>query len=196
MEKKKLVLFDFDGTITTKDSFPLFFKFTFGGFKFYSGFLLFTPLFLLHKLKLYDGGKLKEAIQSFYLKGIEKSKIEKMGERLIQKLIADNIIKKEFTNKIETYISDGAEVVVVSASPDLWIKPFCELYKIKYLCTELAYNESKFTGNFSTPNCNHNQKKVRILEKYSLEKYEAVIVYGNSKDDECMMELATEKIWV
>ncbi|HXB40016.1 MAG TPA: HAD family hydrolase [Bacteroidia bacterium] len=196
MEKKKLVLFDFDGTITTKDTFPLFFKFTFGTLRYYSGFSLFAPLFLLYKLKLYEGGKLKERILSHYLKNKPQNEMQEMGKNYFDFLMKNNIIKREFLEKIEFYKKEGFCVAVVSASPDLWIKLFCTQYQIDCLCTELQYLSSVFSGKLKTKNCNGEEKRTRVKEHYNTNEFDEIVIYGDSPGDKKMMELATTKVWV
>ncbi|MDP2386926.1 MAG: HAD-IB family hydrolase [Bacteroidota bacterium] len=194
---KTLALFDFDGTITTKDTFPLFFKFAFGPSRFYLGFSLFLPYFILHKLSLFDGEAFKIKLLSFYLKGKQKQWIEKVGSDFINQLHAKNIIKTDFLSKINTFKAAGADVVVVSASPDAWVKAFCEKHGVQFLCTQLAYNNDVYTGKLIGNNCNGPEKKNRILKAFDLSSYSHIIVFGDSKvGDKEMMELATEKNWV
>jgi len=194
---KTLALFDFDGTITTKDTFPLFFKFTFGSFYFYLGFSLFIPLFVLFKLKLYDAEKFKVKMISFYLKGKQKDWIEGKGKEFIQHLATANIIKTEFINKINEFKRTGADVAVVSASPDAWIKQFCKQHTITCVCTQLAYTNNVYTGKLNGNNCNGVEKKSRVAIQFNLSAYSNIIVFGDSVEgDGAMMELATEKNWV
>lgn len=195
-KKKQLVLFDFDGTITTKDTFPLFFKFTFGALKFYSGFFLHLHLFLFFKLKIYDAGKLKSSILSYYLKNKKQDEIKLMGDSFISFLIEKEIIKKEFLGKINNYKNEQQTVSVVSASPDLWVKIFCDRMAIDCICTELKYSSTIFSGKLNTENCNGVEKKNRILQHFKLEEFDEIIVYGDSTGDKEMMELATQKNWV
>ena len=195
-KKKKLVLFDFDCTITTEDTFLLFFKFTFGTIKFYTGFALHLPLFLFLKLKMYDAGKLKKSILSFYLKNKKQDEMKIMGDNFVKFLLEEGIVKKEFLDKISKYKKEEYEISIVSASPDLWIKPFSESVKIDFICTELEYVENIFSGKLSSENCNHEEKKNRILKRYKLEDFDEIIVYGDNAGDKYMMELATKKNWV
>lgn len=57
MEKKIVVAFDFDGTITTKDTLLEFIRFSKGAMAFFLGFLLHTPYLILFKLDLYQNWK-------------------------------------------------------------------------------------------------------------------------------------------
>lgn len=192
----KLVLYDFDGTITKMDTFPEFFKYSFGKSKFLTGFFFFSPLFVLYKLNLIDGGDLKKYILNYFLKGKSKIWIDELGEKFITYLKLNFIIKEDFLTDIETFKHEGATIAVVSASPDIWVEKFCLQHNIDCICTELEYIENIFSGNFKSNNCNGPEKKKRVLEKFDLTKYSDVIVYGDSQGDKFMMELATVKKWV
>jgi HAD superfamily phosphoserine phosphatase-like hydrolase len=194
---KTLVLFDFDGTITTKDSFPLFFKFSFGDFYYYLGFFFFTPLFVLLKLKLLDAEKLKIKILSFYLKGKSREWIEEKGKDFILYLFKNEIVKKEFITLMNEYKLKNAEIAVVSASPDAWVKIFCDNMNVVCLCTKLKYLNNIFVGKLIGPNCNGTEKKTRILKQFNLSEFSEIIAYGDSeKGDGEMMKLANVVNWI
>jgi hypothetical protein len=71
MEQKRIIIaFDFDGTITSRDTFFEFIKFIKGEKRFYTGLLLYSPLLIAYKMKLYPNWKVKEKIFSYFFKGI------------------------------------------------------------------------------------------------------------------------------
>ena len=77
--KKGLAVFDFDGTITSKDSFLEFIKYTHSSFKLYLFLFLISPLIVLYFLKLYPNQKLKTIIFSFFYKGKSEKALLKKG---------------------------------------------------------------------------------------------------------------------
>ena len=89
---------------------------------------------------------------------------------------------------------NGETVVVVSASADIWLRPFCTQEGFELLCTELEFLEGKFTGQFTTPNCKGPEKVLRIQSAYKLQDFKKIWAYGNSKGDTEMFELA-EKVF-
>lgn len=193
---KTLVLFDFDGTITSKDTFPLFFKFSFNYIKFLLGFFLHLHKYFLHKINIINAETLKLSILIYFLKGRNIYWIHEKGKHFIDYLETKQIIKPEFITKINQFKNQNAEIYVVSASPEIWIKQFCLKHQIKFICTELEYCNHIFVGKFSTKNCNYLEKKNRILNEIQINDYSQIIVYGDSSGDEEMMSLATSKNWV
>ena len=74
--KRTLYLFDFDGTLTNKDTLFDFLKFSFSKVYFIN-YLLFMPLFVVSKLKIIDPGKVKEKFISQFMKGLSTHQIDK-----------------------------------------------------------------------------------------------------------------------
>ncbi|MBK7666561.1 MAG: HAD-IB family phosphatase [Sphingobacteriaceae bacterium] len=193
---KTLVLFDFDGTLTKRDTFPQFVFFSQGYFKGLLGFLIFSPYVFLFLAKLMDGAKLKEKLVAFYFKGQKEEELNLHGKVFIEKLSAESGFNLNVSKKLENYKSQNHTICIVSASLDIWIKPFCESYGIDYLCTELEYLNGISSGKLKTPNCNREEKAVRIKRKYNLVDYSNIIAYGNSGGDKAMFDLATKTNFV
>ena len=66
--KKTVYLFDFDGTITTKDTFIEVIRHAKGTWKWLFGFLLFSPILVLMKLHLKPNWKAKQRIFAYFFK--------------------------------------------------------------------------------------------------------------------------------
>ncbi len=64
---RKIYAFDFDGTLTTKDTLLEFIRFAKGSRQMFCGFLLFSPLLLLMKLHLYPNWKAKQQVFSYFI---------------------------------------------------------------------------------------------------------------------------------
>jgi len=92
-------------------------------------------------------------------------------------------------------INEDSKVVIVSASISNYLKPWCDEMGFDLIPTELEVIDGKLTGRFSTPNCNGKEKVRRIKEKYNLSEYNEIHVFGNSKGDLPMLELATHKYY-
>lgn len=194
--KKNLVLFDFDGTLTQKDTFFQFIFFTCGTFKTIMGFIVLSPLVLFYFVKIVSASSLKQKILSFFFKEKSYSFLNEKGKSFINYLHASGNLKTEIIVKMKEYQEAGDKVCVVSASPDIWIRPFAAEYIVNYICTELEYEKEKFSGQFKTKNCNGPEKAIRIKEKYKLSDFNEIIAYGNSKGDKEMFDLADKRLYI
>jgi phosphatidylglycerophosphatase C len=179
----KIYFFDFDGTITEKDSFLLF--------TFYSVSKKKYILYWLRTIILYpilSKSRLKEYFFNHF-KCLDLSNFNIICNSFSNKKI-NNTIKESFLN-----LSLNSEVVIVSASISNYLKPWCDEMGFDLISTELEVKDGKLTGKFSTPNCNGDEKVRRIKEKYDLSLYDEIHVFGNSKGDFPMLELGTHKYY-
>lgn len=189
---RSLILFDFDGTITTSDTFVRFMLFANEPIFCFFVFAKHSIRIVGAKIGLIDAGKVKEQIVKELLKGRKIGDLMQLGNSFISNLERKGIIKSSFLDCIRKHKANGAVVCLVSASLDLWLRPFCDKYEILCICTEVEFINGKCTGCFVTPNCNYEEKSNRIREEFKLSEYEYVIAYGNSKGDEAMFGLAHE----
>ncbi len=189
---KTLILFDFDGTLTKGDTFHQFIFFSKGYLKGLLGYLLFSPSIFFFLLKGMSGARLKEKLVAYFFKDETEEVLKKQGEKFIEHLKTRKEFNSELVKKLEDYKKSGETISVVSASLDVWIKPFCDKYDISCLCTELKFEEGICLGRFNTPNCNNEEKAIRINKFYNLKEYSKIVAYGNSSGDKAMFNLATE----
>ena len=184
----KLFLFDFDGTLTNKDTLFDFLQFSFPeSYKW--GFIKFIPLFLLTKFKILDAGKVKERFISYFMKGKSRSEIETLSQNYFEARKSSI-----FRPKALEYIKDLAhetDKYIVTASLDIWVKPFSKYLGVRLISTEAEFKEDIFTGKFATHNCNNKQKVERIVKEIQLSQFNEVYAFGDTKGDKYMLELST-----
>jgi HAD superfamily hydrolase (TIGR01490 family) len=189
---QKLALFDFDGTISNRDSFLEFIKFTHGSFKFYLGFFWLSPVLILFKLKCISNWKVKEIVVAYFYKGFTISKFSRLAAEFSD-VIIPRIIKPEAQTKINFHKKEGHKIIVVSASFDLLLESFCKKNEIQLLATKLEIENSRITGKLQSRNCYGDEKVRRLKEVIDLKKIDFIYAYGDSRGDREMLALADEK---
>ena len=187
---KKLYFFDFDGTLTYKDTMFLFLKF-YNSAKFNFQFLKHIPLFILLKLKLASAEKVKKSFISSILKGQSKTKIEEKSQQFFEKYYPE-IIRENAIEFIQNIDREHTESYLVTASLDIWVKPFAEKFKMNLLATRAEFKNDIFTGNFVGNNCNGGEKVHRIKEALQGKKFDKTIAFGDTSGDKEMLEWANE----
>ena len=187
---KKLYLFDFDGTLTYKDTMFLYLKF-YNSAKFNFQFLKHIPLFILLKLKLANAEKVKKSFISSILKGQSKTKIEEKSQQFFEKYYPE-IIRENAIEFIQNIDREHTESYLVTASLDIWVKPFAEKFKMNLLATRAEFKNDIFTGNFVGNNCNGGEKVHRIKEAIQGKKFDKTIAFGDTSGDKEMLEWANE----
>ncbi|MEN4762260.1 MULTISPECIES: HAD family hydrolase [unclassified Chryseobacterium] len=187
---KKLYCFDFDGTLTYKDTMFMYLKF-YDSAKFRVQFLRHVPLFILLKLKLAETEKVKKSFIGSILKGQSQEKIEKKAKQFFEehypKIVRENAL--DFINNIDR---NNTQSLLVTASLDIWTKPFAEAFQMQLVSTRAEFKDGVFTGNFIGRNCNGKEKLVRIKSEINDHKYDKIIAFGDTSGDKPMLKWANE----
>lgn len=189
----KLLLFDFDGTLIRGDSFVRLLVFSKG----WPGFFLKMPVVFWRLGGLFFVGKFsaetaKAAILAAFFLNEKQADLEKLGRDFCRKMVP-GLLNSPVFDQAKTSRAAGHRVVVVSASGDFWLRPFCETHGFDLICTEMAWRGGRFAGHFSTPNCNGPEKARRVMAFFgSLDEFENVQAWGNSSGDAAMFALADE----
>lgn len=191
---KQLVLFDFDGTLTTRDTLAEFIKYYRGNFQYYLGLAALSPVMALYVTKLIKNWKAKQYFLGWYLKGEDIEEFNKCCVKFATEVVP-NLIRPGAIDTIRNYKASGSTVAIVSASAENWVKPFCDSIGILCLGTKLETRNGKITGNILGKNCHGPEKVCRIKEAFDLSSYTEVIAYGDTSGDREMLALANKKYY-
>jgi phosphatidylglycerophosphatase C len=191
MAKQQITVFDFDGTLTTKDTFLEFIKFSKGKGAFLLGFLLHFPLLVLMKLKLYSNWKIKQMIFSYFFKDMTITDFDKYCIQFAKK--HQLLLRPKGLQFLRKHLTDGDTVLIISASIDNWVKPFFLGIPIKIVGTRLEIDIGrKLTGRFLSKNCYGKEKVTRLLELYPKRDEYFLVTYGNSRGDKELIDFSDE----
>lgn len=188
--KKEIAFFDFDGTITTKDTLLEFIKFSKGRFRFYLGFLLNAHYLVAYKLKIISNHSAKEKILHFFFANTSIEDFKKYCNDFSENVLPQ-LIRPKAMEEIIQLQQKNIIVVVVSASPENWIEEWTAKNQLRLIASRLEVKEEKLTGKISGKNCHGDEKVSRICEEFNLSEYNVVAAYGDSKGDKPMLRLAT-----
>lgn len=192
---RKVAVFDFDGTLTTKDTLLEFIKFTHGESALYMGLSIFAPLLILMKLHLFPNWKAKQMVFSWFYENLDYDKFTDCGQRFAN--YVETIRNESIVKKLQELQASGADIYVVSASIDDWVRPFCNRLGVKeVLGTKVEIKDGKLTGSFLTKNCYGQEKVNRLLEVEPNRNEYFLYAFGDSRGDKEMLEFADEGIKV
>lgn len=187
--KKRLVLFDFDGTITTKDTFIEFLIFYKGMTRFLLGMAIMSPYLGLFVLKLIPNWKAKQCVLRYFLRGESVEMLKQRCEEFSIKVLP-SLIRPGALETISRYKSDKSVVAVVSASAEDWVQPWCRTQGLLCIATQLEVENGKVTGNLCGPNCYGPEKVKRIEKQFTLKEFDEIVAYGDSSGDKEMFGIA------
>jgi HAD superfamily hydrolase (TIGR01490 family) len=193
--KHTIAAFDFDGTVTIKDTFPAFIRFSKGSFLFFAGLLLYLPYLIAYKLKLYPNWKVKQQLFSFFFKGMQLADFNCLCKEFCRQ--STHLIHPLAAKAIQQHTEKKNSIVIISASIENWVYPFAEQLGIPLvLCTKLEIDSSgRLTGRFASPNCYGEEKVKRLLQFYPQRNDYFLIAYGDSEGDRALLEFADEKFY-
>ena len=192
--KKGIAFFDFDGTITTHDTLLAFIRSSKGSIPFIWGFFINGPWLLAYKLGIISNQSAKERILSYFFKGMKQEEFEERCNRF-SKNVLPALIRTSALKEISRLRQNGSLIVVVSASPENWIRSWSQAQGLELIASKLEIKEGRITGKILGKNCHGPEKVRRILEKHVMSDYEEVFAYGDTNGDLPMLKLATSSFY-
>ena len=185
---KQVFAFDFDGTLTTRDTLIAFIRYACGTPRFLFGFLLHAPLLVLMKLRLYSNGKAKQRVFSWFFKGMPIETFDTLCQDFAR--THRHLLRPDTVRVLEQALAEGAEVLIVSASIDNWVQPFFP--SVTVLGTQVEVIDGCLTGRFLTPNCYGQEKVRRILAIHPDRSAYHLTAFGDSRGDRELLTFADE----
>ena len=185
---KKIYAFDFDGTLTTKDTLIEFIRYAKGSMYLGLGFLRYAHLLVLMKLGLYPNYKAKQKVFAYFFKDTTLDDFNALCKEFAAS--SSNLLRPNAIEAIDLATKDGSEVLIVSASIDNWVQPFFP--QVKVLGTQIEVIDGKLTGRFMTKNCYGQEKVNRILSLHPNRQEYHLTAYGDSRGDREMLAFADE----
>lgn len=191
---RTIAVFDFDGTLTQKDTFIEFIRYCHGSFNLYLGLIILFPYLVSYKLKLYPNYKAKQKVFSFFFKGMKYEDFFKKGNSFAS--IISSFLKQQQIEILKEHQKQGHDIYIVSASIKEWVKPWCKQNGINnVICTEIEIDNNKqLTGKLKTKNCYGTEKVKRFAEIESSRENYYLYAYGDSEGDKEILNFADKGI--
>ncbi|MCD8291347.1 MAG: haloacid dehalogenase-like hydrolase [Prevotella sp.] len=187
----KIHAFDFDGTLTERDTLLEFIRFNRGNKGLLLCLLRFLPFLVGMKLGICRNWKVKQMVFSYCFKGMSLADFD---ERCRQ--FADGswgILRPKGIAKIKEVLAKGERAVVISASIDNWVKPFFrDIEGVMVVGTTVETKDGLLTGRFLTKNCFGAEKVNRLLELFPKRTDYWLTAYGDSRGDFNLLDFANE----
>lgn len=181
--------FDFDGTLTKRDTLIEFIRFAKGDKFFLKCMLRFFPLLLAMKMGLYPNETVKQKVLSYCFKGMATDLFNDMC-RLFART-KKGLLRKKALKCLDEALEKGDKVLIVSASVTNWVAPFfADKQGVMVVGTELEEEDGRLTGRLATRNCYGIEKVKRIKELFPDRNRYFLTAYGDSHGDARMLDYA------
>jgi phosphatidylglycerophosphatase C len=189
---RPIVAFDFDGTLTVRDSFAAFLKWRVGPGAYWAGLARLAPAAARY-VRDRDRGRLKAAAIGVFLGGTPRAEIEEAARRFAESH-ARRLLRPDALRAWTRWRERGARLVIVTASPEEIVQPFARgLGADLLIATRIAYDDrDRITGRLDGANC-RGPEKVRRLEAAFGPDLHLEAAYGDTDGDREMLAIAEER---
>ena len=186
---RKVVAFDFDGTLTDRDSFIAFLDFAKGKAGMARAFLS-QPSLLTHYLATKDRGALKSRLLYKLLGPIPQDELETLI-RAFSTTTAMSLFRMDALDAWDRHNLPDRQRVIVTASPQLLVAPFGRMIGAdRVIGTKLGFDaQGRLTPDLDGPNCRGEEKMSRLREIYG-GTLDLEAAYGDTAGDREMLAAA------
>jgi len=197
LSNKNLALFDFDGTLTDAEMFTPFLKFSATKKRAWLIRLTLLPPYGFYRLGLLPAPTMRKLASFVAYKNKPISFLCPLGEEYALTVIPKHL-RKQAIERLHWHLEQGDTVVVVSASLNLYLKPWCKSLGVELICSELATKNGKFTGFYVNGDVSNYTKADRVKSMFNLDQFKRIYAYGDTPEDHALLALADEQYmnWV
>lgn len=190
-EDTGVVAFDFDGTLTTRDSFTAFLKWRAGRARYAQGMRRLAPAagaYLFHR----NRGRIKAAAVREFLRGVPRAELE-ADARAFAEAYAPRLLRPDALRTWRRWRERRATLVIVTASPDIVVQPFARGLGADHLIgTRLMFDsDDRVAGVFDGRNCRGPEKVARLQAQFGPD-LRLRAAYGDTSGDREMLRMAEE----
>lgn len=189
-----LAIFDFDGTITSNDTWTPFMRFAARPERMRFRRLLLAPVAVAYRTRLLSASQGRQAVVRVAFEGEDPDRVRQLGAEYAATVLPKTV-RPHALEAIERHRSKGDDVVVVSASLASYLEPWCAAQGLPVICTVLEELAGRLTGRYLGGDCAGAEKPRRIKRRYDLASYSTIYAYGDSLEDREMLDLAHRKFY-
>lgn len=184
-----LALFDFDGTITTRDAYPGFCSHVSPRWRVLLGWTLLGLPYLGMKRGWVSPKFMRIVLAFVTFCGVREARVRDAGERYAREVLP-GLLRPEAMARIDWHRAQGDRIVVVSGSMSHYLEPWARAQGLEVVCNRPAARRGRLTGRLEPPDCDGEGKVRRLRERLDLSHYPLVYAYGDTAGDRAMLALA------
>lgn len=192
---RRVAAWDFDGTITERDTLVGFLEFVGGRASLARAFAAESPRLARGARSSAQRNAAKEGVLGRILGGRPEPDVVEAGVRYANRLPRG--FRRTSVERIARHRADGHDLVIVSASLVYYLRPIAADLGFQHvIAVEMeAGPDGVLTGALTSPNVRREHKESRLREWLGDEPFE-LWAYGDSSGDEHLLGMAHHPTWV
>ncbi|HXM56217.1 MAG TPA: HAD family hydrolase [Candidatus Dormibacteraeota bacterium] len=185
-----VAVFDFDGTMTRRDSTTAFCLATVPARRLVPVLALRAPRLAAFRLGLASRTAVKESLLTALLGGMEDALLRRRAAAWARAALP-GLVRPAALARLRWHQSRGHRVVLASASLEVLLEPWARSVAVSdVLATRLEVRSGRVTGRLDGPNCYGPEKVARLRALLGdLDAFE-VFAYGDSRGDRELLAAA------
>ena len=189
-EPVEIIVFDFDGTITTDDTFRLFLRYYAGNLKWAINILLLLPIFIGYGLKIVDRNQAKIHVMRRFFKNAPVARLDARAADFAKEMIP-SLIRPQAQACLDSKKAKLESLYICSASIAPYLRAWGKSQNIhNILATELEADGDRYTGEIKGWNIWGEGKVRRILAEFAPHPVKIMEAYGDSRGDRELLHAA------
>lgn len=189
VERPGLALFDFDGTLTTRETFPLFVRAATPRERLRGGRWRLAPTVLGYRLGLVSGLRVRAEVTRIALAGVPEADVLAAAAAFRREQLP-GLLRPEALARLRAHRDRGDRVLVVSGNYESLLAPWCASEGIGCLASRVEVVQGRLTGAYAGPQCVLEEKARRVRAAIDLSAHGRIHAYGDTPEDRPMLLLA------
>ncbi len=194
-DRPALAVFDFDGTLTRRDSLVGFLVHV-SGTRAARAFLAEARPLLRAARHDHARDAAKAAVVARALAGLDVDEVHDVARHYAHRLV-ENGMRADVRARLEWHRAHGHALCIVSASLEPYLSVAAERLGVQHLaCTRLEVGDDRrLTGALVGSNCRRAEKVTRLRMLLDPDGFE-MWAYGDSRGDTELLAIADHPVWV
>jgi len=189
-----VVAFDFDGTLTRRDTILPFLRAAAGTGVFLRGLPAAGPTLVARAVGFRSATAAKEWLFRRYLAGRPLGEVRDAARRFARDTLP-GMLRPAAIRCLDRHRSEGRRCLVVTASPEIYVMPWAASRGIEAIGSRLAVDAGgRLTGGHDGPACD-GAEKLRRLRAAVGEDVRILHAYGDSRGDLPLLAAAENAHW-
>ncbi len=188
---KTIAAFDFDGTLTYRDTLLPFLIFVRGPLRSLWFLLLELPYIIGFVIGLASRQKTKERVITRFFAGMPIELIRKKAEEFARGPL-NRHVKPKALKRLKWHVDKGQHCLIVSASIDIYLQPWAKQHGLNGIITSSleVTGQGTITGKLKGRNCWGPEKVRRLTEQLGPKTGYTLYAYGDSRGDRELLNFA------